>query len=78
MEWVRGRGLEGRRCREEVWRLMGRGWRWENAGFGGVEGVLSLKAELDLITVSKGQLFIPSHQYHFLTKVMLEDMRVRT
>ena len=45
MEWVRGRGLEGRRCREEVWRLMGRGWRWENAGVGGVEGVLSLKAK---------------------------------
>ena len=22
MEWVRGRGLEGRRCREEVWRLV--------------------------------------------------------
>ena len=35
-----------RDCREEDWRLMGRGWRQDGRMLvvGGVEGVLSLKA----------------------------------
>ena len=67
MEWVRGRGLEGRRCREEVWRLMGDGRL-----LGLDVGVLkSLK-------VSKGQLFIPSHPRSLSTEVKSQDMGIMT